>query len=570
MQIWRSLFMLFLNVVIGGVLVGCSQSIDTHGNNENDVLLEINDDLIKRQEQHEEGNIWLMEYAHEIGFSLDAPAIEGSEVNTTLEIKGSIEEAEKLNDDHIYLQIAYEGEFEDESIPNVFYHFIPVEEGHFSEEVALHHGEGEYNVRVHVSSHDESERESYYATTSFNVVNKDKEIAREIEYTRFGTKQGVELAFPEMGLSEESGSVYVSGEVPEDYSGDMVFVHVEQGSQNERVILPVEGREFSGDIPLYFGEGVHLIKVQTMAEEDELYYDAATFYVTNKTAIEYTRTTHFNQYVERGVTIDEPALTTELARSGLTYSISGEIDETVPGADDISHIIVTTLKEEDGEEVEAGYVLPVEDYSFAGDIYFRFGEGTYDVIINVPERDQQDQSMFYYSGIMKVTHEINDIEDKRSTLPSRGIEADHPLIIEKANAITNDIEDEREIAKAVYEFVATHVDYDVDKMERDTFNIGDSAVKTLKSGTGVCQDYAFLTVALLRSIGMEANYIEGDAGLRHAWVEVKVDGEWLTMDPTWGAGYVVDGEFIEHYRLDYFDPDPDVFAETHTRKGVLY
>ncbi|UTR16405.1 transglutaminase-like domain-containing protein [Salipaludibacillus sp. LMS25] len=568
MQTGRSLFMLILNVAIGGVLVGCSQSVDTHGSNDNDILLEINDDLIERQEQHEEGDIWLMEYAHEIGFSLDAPAIEGTEVNTTLEVKGYIEEADQLNDDHIYLQIAYEDEFA-ENIPNVFYSFIPLEEGHFSDEVTLHHGKGEYNVRLHVPSRDESENESYYAVTSFNVVNKDNKIAREVEYTRFGTKQEVELAFPEVGLSEEAGSVYVSGTVPTDYTGDMVFVHVEQGSQNERVMLPVKDGEFSGDIPLYFGEGMHLIKVQTMGD-DELYYDAATFYVTNKADVAYTHTTHFNQYVERGVTIDKPALTTELAHSGLTYSISGEIDETVPGADDITHVIVTTLKEEDGEELEAGYVLPVEDYSFSGEIYFRFGEGAYDVIINVPERDQQDQSMFYYSGVMKVSHEVSDIEDKRSLLPSRGIESDNPVIIEKATTIAKGIEDEREIAEAVYEFVATHVSYDVDKMERDTFDIGDSAVKTLETGTGVCQDYAFLTVALLRGIGMEANYIEGDAGLRHAWVEVKVDGEWLTMDPTWGAGYVVDGEFNEHYRLDYFDPDPSVFAETHTRGGILY
>ncbi len=69
---------------------------------------------------------------------------------------------------------------------------------------------------------------------------------------------------------------------------------------------------------------------------------------------------------------------------------------------------------------------------------------------------------------------------------------------------------------------------------------------------------------------MEAHYVNGDAGERHAWVEVKVDGEWLEMDPTWGAGYIIDGKFQFHYTEDYFDPDPAFLAETHTREGIMY
>ena len=69
---------------------------------------------------------------------------------------------------------------------------------------------------------------------------------------------------------------------------------------------------------------------------------------------------------------------------------------------------------------------------------------------------------------------------------------------------------------------------------------------------------------------MEANFVEGDAGERHAWVEVKVDGEWIVMDPTWGAGYVHEGTFHFQYNEDYFDPDPAFLAETHTRDGIVY
>lgn len=73
---------------------------------------------------------------------------------------------------------------------------------------------------------------------------------------------------------------------------------------------------------------------------------------------------------------------------------------------------------------------------------------------------------------------------------------------------------------------------------------------------------------------MEARYVAGTAGAgfnwsRHAWVEVKVDGEWLTMDPTWGAGYVANDEFVANYTEDYFEPNEEAF-KTHSRSGVQY
>jgi transglutaminase/protease-like cytokinesis protein 3 len=57
---------------------------------------------------------------------------------------------------------------------------------------------------------------------------------------------------------------------------------------------------------------------------------------------------------------------------------------------------------------------------------------------------------------------------------------------------------------------------------------------------------------------------------RHAWVEAKVDGKWLTMDPTWGSGYIKDDKFVADFNEKYFDPNPDEFEKTHTRTGVSY
>src|SRR5699024_7159299 len=209
------------------------------------------------------------------------------------------------------------------------------------------------------------------------------------------------------------------------------------------------------------------------------------------------------------------------------------INPDAPLAEDISHVIVDV--ENVDEDEKATYFIPVEDNAFEGMSHFRFGPGEYEVTVSIPDKEKAEGSKFYYTGVLSVNHTVKDIEDKRDTLPSRGTESDDPEIIEKAEDITKGVEDDREKAKAIYEYVAKNTDYDVEKYEEDAFNLDDSAIETLESGVGICQDYTFLTIALLRSIDIPAHYVEGHAGVRHAWVEAEIDDEWLVLDPTWGA-----------------------------------
>ncbi|MDA8196179.1 MAG: transglutaminase family protein [Actinomycetota bacterium] len=74
--------------------------------------------------------------------------------------------------------------------------------------------------------------------------------------------------------------------------------------------------------------------------------------------------------------------------------------------------------------------------------------------------------------------------------------------------------------------------------------VSSSASEALDIGFGVCQDFAHVTIALLRSIGLPARYVSGylypnkdpevgesSTGESHAWVEVFV-GEWIGIDPS--------------------------------------
>ncbi len=83
--------------------------------------------------------------------------------------------------------------------------------------------------------------------------------------------------------------------------------------------------------------------------------------------------------------------------------------------------------------------------------------------------------------------------------------------------------------------------------ERGTTTVSTTAADALRIGSGVCQDFAHVALALLRSRGIPARYVSGYlhpsaeaqpgevlAGQSHAWVEAWV-GDWLPFDVTNGS-----------------------------------
>ncbi|MCC6437936.1 MAG: transglutaminase family protein [Acidimicrobiales bacterium] len=77
--------------------------------------------------------------------------------------------------------------------------------------------------------------------------------------------------------------------------------------------------------------------------------------------------------------------------------------------------------------------------------------------------------------------------------------------------------------------------------------IGTEVREVLERRTGVCQDFAHVALACLRSVGLAARYVSGfletrppagqeklvGADASHAWVSVRqLDGTWLDLDPT--------------------------------------
>ncbi len=556
------------------IMAGCGEQEEDAVNQDNDPVSEEGDlgtesDL--EEVSNEEGlDLELLElqpFAEEIGLSLTSPEYREFSTDTTVLLEGSVDDSSGLNSDALWVLINYT-EPGEKPFRNNFNYYVPIEEdGSFKKEISLHSGEGAYRVTVRAPSNKQGEDNRFYDVAQIYPTNTSDELAREIEYTEVGLDNELEIVEPLTGYEEAEGSVPLAGYLPDAEDDHYVMVEIKKTASERRdTVIPIQDGYFESEIPLHFGGGLHEIIVKVYNPENERYYDSANFFVDNRTDKQFVHIEEYREYFERGITLTHPTPVESFDYNGDTYRLAGEIDPDAPGADEITHMIVKT----EYENEEATYYLPVEDYRFDEEIWFRFGEGEYKITVNVPELGHEGGGFFRFNGVVHLTHHVHDVEDQRSLLPSRGIQSDHVDIQKLAEELTDGLSDEREKAKAVYQYVAENISYDVKKFREDLFELDDSALKTLEEQKGVCQDYAFLAVALLRSIDMEAHYVSGYAGGRHAWVEVKVDDDWLEMDPTWGSGYVDGEEFVFHYNEDYFDPEPDFFEETHQRIEVMY
>ena len=117
-------------------------------------------------------------------------------------------------------------------------------------------------------------------------------------------------------------------------------------------------------------------------------------------------------------------------------------------------------------------------------------------------------------------------------------------------------------AEAAVRWVRSRLSY-----TKGSTDVTTTAVDALRGGTGVCQDFAHLTLAVLRGLGIPARYVSGylypasaatvgttTTGESHAWVEAWT-GDWWGIDPTHG-GLVGERHVIVGRGRDYADVSP--------------
>ena len=106
--------------------------------------------------------------------------------------------------------------------------------------------------------------------------------------------------------------------------------------------------------------------------------------------------------------------------------------------------------------------------------------------------------------------------------------------VAKARDLTSSATNEGEVVAAICTYVADNTKYDEAKAKELSKASGyiPDPDETLATGKGICFDYASLSAAMLRCMGLPAKVMTGYVGkeeLYHAWIMVYADGTWETV-----------------------------------------
>jgi hypothetical protein len=134
----------------------------------------------------------------------------------------------------------------------------------------------------------------------------------------------------------------------------------------------------------------------------------------------------------------------------------------------------------------------------------------------------------------------------------------------------NCVSDE-EKAEQLFRWVAENIAYDLPSLGSPLRPEDVSPQVVLQRRQAVCSGYANLYQALGKQVGLEVEVVNGrtnspvgvgnDGG--HAWNAVKLDGGWVLVDATWGAGYISGDSFYRSYCDEFFQADPRELIQTH-------
>lgn len=110
--------------------------------------------------------------------------------------------------------------------------------------------------------------------------------------------------------------------------------------------------------------------------------------------------------------------------------------------------------------------------------------------------------------------------------------------------------------EAIYKYVTENIDYDYSKINMLDKQYVPDAESTYLVKKGICYDYSALFASMLRSQGIPAKLVKGysdNVDGYHAWNEVYIDGEWITIDTTLDAviGGIGEKTEMEKIKTEY-------------------
>lgn len=166
----------------------------------------------------------------------------------------------------------------------------------------------------------------------------------------------------------------------------------------------------------------------------------------------------------------------------------------------------------------------------------------------------------------------NDPKLLEAVKPTRFLQSDDKRIMELARQAVGDTKDATQAARKIESFVARYID-------NKSMSVGyASAIEVAESRQGDCSEFAVLTAALCRAVGIPAQvvvgiaYVKDFAGLQgfggHAWTQacVGADGKWMGLDAAFKSGDR-GGYDAGHIALAVGNGDPGDFFNMATSLG---
>ena len=134
-----------------------------------------------------------------------------------------------------------------------------------------------------------------------------------------------------------------------------------------------------------------------------------------------------------------------------------------------------------------------------------------------------------------------------------------------AREITEGASSKYEQAALIYRWLCSNIEYDTGHMYY-------SADETRENKKGVCQGYCELFYRLGEAVGLDCKIIPGFSKSirntvsidRHCWIIATTEKGEIFIDPTWGAGIVIDKIFHRSRNdMSWFDVNPYIMATSH-------
>jgi hypothetical protein len=148
-----------------------------------------------------------------------------------------------------------------------------------------------------------------------------------------------------------------------------------------------------------------------------------------------------------------------------------------------------------------------------------------------------------------------------------------------ANYVISNFTTEKDKSRAIFIWVASNIQYDIDNMFAINFyeDKQEKIAKPLRTGKGICENYASLFTDICQKAGLKSYVIEGYTKqngftdyIPHAWSAALIDSSWFLFDPTWGSGYVNGGKFFKKINNEFFRASPTALIKSHMPFDYLW